>query len=85
MRPYWITITRHPRPTPLNLGAGITANSVSDARLLFEAAFGAQFQIEAINPIEDMRNIEQKHVAPNMGNWSKRGIWFPLGYDQVAI
>lgn len=84
MKPYWIKIERQSGPKLLSLGAGITAYSEADARLLFEAAFGSGVRISEVQPIADMREIEQNHVAPNMGNWFNRGIWFPLGYEQIS-
>jgi hypothetical protein len=84
MTPYWITVERVPYPTPINLGVGITARSEADAVALSEAAFGSMAVIDKIKPITDFRDIEQNHVAPNMGDWSKRGIWFPLGYDHIS-
>ncbi len=86
MQPYWITIIKQAEPAMygLQLGAGVTAISESDARKLFEAAFGTAYQIAQIHPITDMREIEQNHVRPNMGNWFMRGIWFPLGFDHLG-
>jgi|HubBroStandDraft_6_1064221.scaffolds.fasta_scaffold519703_2 hypothetical protein len=84
MRPYWIKPERSPEPTNLNLGVGITAHSEADARQLFEMAFGQSRQIASIEPIADMSELDQGHVVPNMGNWLRRGIWFPLGYDQIS-
>jgi hypothetical protein len=83
MQPFWITIQPYHEPTPLNLGAGITAHSEDDARALFISAFGMEVKIRSVEPIADMRLLEQRHVAPNMGNFLKRGVWFPLGYDQM--
>ena len=33
---------------------------------------------------EDMRNIDQNHVAPNMEDWLRRGIWYPRGYTYIS-
>jgi hypothetical protein len=79
MQPYWIKIDA-PRPS---LGVGITAISEDDARALFRLAW-PEDRIASIAPIRDMRDIEQNHVAPNMGNWFKRGIWYPMGHDQIS-
>lgn len=77
MTPYWVSIER-------GLGVGITAHSEEDARALFDAAFANSYIFVAIKAIKDMRDIEQNHVAPNMGNWFRRGIWYPLGFDQIS-
>ena len=84
MKPYWITVEPQSRPTLLSLGAGITAISEADAKALFQVAFGPDFQITKVEPIADMRDLEQNHVVPNMGNWFKRGVWYPLGYEHTS-
>jgi hypothetical protein len=77
MKPYWIKIAG-------KLGVGITAYSADDAQLIFFQAFGDAREIESIEQIADMRDIEPNHVAPNMGNWFRRGVWFPIGYEQIS-
>jgi hypothetical protein len=77
MQPYWIRIDK------CGLGVGITAISEEDARALFHKAWPKDC-IASLAPINDMRDIEQNHVAPNMGNWFMRGIWFPMGYSEIS-
>jgi hypothetical protein len=84
MRPYWIKVQRQREPTFLNLGAGVTARSETDAKEIFRSAFGSSFVIESALPVTDIRELDQNHVVLNMGNWLRRGVWFPLGYDQIA-
>jgi hypothetical protein len=60
---------------------GVTAYSEVDAREIVRAIFDRP--IVKVEVISDMRDIEQNHVAPNMGNHFKRGIWFPLGYETL--
>jgi hypothetical protein len=74
MRPYWIKTDR-----PMSLGIGVTAQSEEDAIGLFREAFPTHTAL-GITVIQDMREIDQKHVAPNAGDWLRRGIWFPLGH-----
>jgi hypothetical protein len=50
----------------------------------FDAAFGASKKFVDIEAITDMRQLDQNHVVPNMGNWFERGVWFPLGYRPNA-
>ena len=76
MHPYWIN-------TPGSLGVGITAYSKADALHQFVLAFGKEAQHGAPTPITDLADLDQDHVIPNMGNHLKRGVWFPLGLDQV--
>ena len=78
MKPYWIKISQG------GLSVGITARSAEDARTLFDLAFGASYVFVNIEPIADMRDLDQNHVVPNMGNWFRRGIWYPLGYAQIS-
>jgi len=77
MRPYWIEI-------PGRLGVGIAARSRADALALFAVAFGSEHQAGEVRWIKDMNELDQGHVAPNMGNWFKRGVWYPLGYEHVS-
>jgi len=76
LRPYWITLTGA-KPLGAGLGVGVTAQSEADAKIIFERAFGTEYVIAGIAPVEDLRNIEQNHVMPNMGNALQHGIWFP--------
>jgi hypothetical protein len=75
--PYWIECVDAP-------GVGITARSEADALALFEAAFGDERRPVATKPIQDASELDQGHVVPNMGNWLKRGVWYPRGYENVA-
>jgi hypothetical protein len=77
MQPYWIKIEQQPVPTFLNLGVGITARNEADARQLFVREFGNEYIIESISRVERVDQLEQNHVAPNIGNMLVRGIWFP--------
>jgi hypothetical protein len=78
-RPYWITTD-----PPIGLGVGVTAYSEDDAQFLFGSAWPSVHKILRIQAIEDMRNIDQNHVAPNMEDWVRRGIWFPKGYTHIS-
>jgi len=51
---------------------------------LFEAAFGGQRLASQVKPVRDASELDQGHVVPNMGNWLRRGVWYPLGYEKVA-
>lgn len=81
MRPFWITFERQQSSTFFNLGVGITANSEEDARQILSATIEDAPPIANVATIKDMRDLDQGHVAPNMGNWFRRGVWFPLGYE----
>ncbi len=75
--PYWIECEDAP-------GVGITARSEADALDLLNAAFGGERRAREVKPIHDASELDQGHVVPNMGNWLRRGVWYPLGYENVA-
>ena len=83
MQSYWLTFESVPQPTALNIGAGVTARSDSDARRIANAAF-AGGTIATVVVVEDAASLDERHVIPNMGNILIRGVWFPLGYEGVA-
>lgn len=68
----------------MNIGAGVTAHSEDDARHLATAAF-PQARVSTIAVVEDLGSLDKGHVAPNMGSALSRGIWFPLGFEAVAL
>jgi hypothetical protein len=79
MKPYWITFEAPPLVV-LNLGMGITAQNEADAIMLARSAV-ADIAIREIREVNDVAELDQGHVIPNMSNMLKRGIWFPLGYE----
>lgn len=74
LRRFWFPLDGH-------LGVGVTAASLEEAATLAEEArretwpdagpFGAPVQDV------DVRNLDQKHVAPNIGFVAMRGVWYP--------
>lgn len=83
MNPYWAKFQPPGGPSNLNLGVGVTARSEEDARRLLERAF-PEAQLVNLTVVSDASELDQKHVVPNMGNLLARGIWFPVGFEQVA-
>jgi hypothetical protein len=77
LAPYWIDCDDAP-------GVGITAQSEADALALLEKAFGNQRHPRRVTHVHDVTELDQDHVVPNMGNWLRRGVWYPLGYEDVA-
>ena len=80
---YWFTFAPTARPTPLNLGCGVTAYTYEDAlTLLQERVFpGSQMpSIASAQTDPDVSTLDKRHVLPNMGSTFERGIWFPLGF-----
>ncbi|MBC7985076.1 MAG: hypothetical protein H7X93_00160 [Sphingomonadaceae bacterium] len=75
MQSYWIDVEG-------SLGVGITACSETDALEIFEAAFGLPATRASL--VRSADELDQGHVIPNMGNWLKRGIWFPRGHEHIS-
>lgn len=77
LMPYWIEC--HDAS-----GVGITAQSEADALMVFENAFGNERQPQSVARVHNATELDQNHVVPNMGNWLKRGVWYPRGFEDVA-
>jgi hypothetical protein len=88
-RKYWFKFDlsmKDPHPIGTLMGCGVTASSKEEAlELLTERVFRYQPMPSIKKCIEDveMSELDTKHVLPNIGDSSQRGIWFPLGYDAV--
>ena len=81
---YWVSFERLERPIPLNLGCGVTAYDRDDAiGLIRKLIFGncAMPRISRITDDVELQDLNQGHVAPNVGDASVRGIWFPQGFN----
>ncbi len=83
MKPYWVLFERRSAPTFLNLGVGVTAISEDDARRMVALAF-PEGRVASLTVIQDVAILDQGHVLPNMGNILIRGVWFPVGFEQIA-
>ena len=77
---YWFKFDltmQDPHPLGILLGCGLTAWQVEDARrLLSERVFGAQRLPKVVSVLEDVdiASLDQRHVLPNMGDPSRRGV-----------
>ncbi len=76
MERYWANTKQLPRPSPLNVGIGVTAHSEADARTLIAEHFG-EIEIVGMMIVSDLGALDQKHVRPNMADHMVRGVWFP--------
>jgi hypothetical protein len=77
-------LPREPHPPGVLIGCGVTAFDQEDAiRMLKERVFTAHPlpEIKTMIPDVDISKLDQGHVRPNMGDPSRRGVWFPLGYS----
>jgi hypothetical protein len=81
---YWFRLEPFGFPSPLNIGCGITAYSIEDAKSILSDRVlksDASLKIAGVIVNVDVSNIDNKHVSANMGTPHCRGVWFPLGYD----
>lgn len=78
---YWFTFEKSADPSPLNMGCGITAFDLQDAKNLLKKMVFPMFGNRSIASfIEDVdaSTLEQNHVRNNMGSPVVRGVWFPF-------
>ncbi|AXI04233.1 hypothetical protein HYN46_16155 [Aquirhabdus parva] len=78
---FWFTLDRSLSPSVLNLGCGISAYSLDDAKhILAEQVFNIFGVRDILDVIEDVdvSTLEENHVRSNMGIPTIRGVWFPL-------
>jgi hypothetical protein len=86
LRRYWFTLENLGRPSPLNVGCGVTAYDYDDAiSLIGQRVFAGRELPRIVECSEDIdvSTLDQKHVLPNIGLVTIRGIWFPRGYDEM--
>jgi len=80
LKRYWIKFEKFSYPTPLNLGCGITAFDVEDAKEILKTYPFQNGVLPSIVDIEeniDISTLDNKHILPNIGLVTDRGIWFP--------
>jgi hypothetical protein len=67
------------------MGCGVTAYDYDDAiNLLREHVFdGSEPDVLDFEENVDVSKLDHNHVVPNMGSVVVRGVWFPLGYDEI--
>ncbi|HEY8830972.1 MAG TPA: hypothetical protein VIM21_00555 [Gemmatimonadaceae bacterium] len=74
LRRFWFPLDGH-------LGVGVTAATLDEATALAEQA-KRRFWPDA-RPLGtarqdiDVKNLDQKHVVPNIGPVGVRGVWYP--------
>jgi len=78
---YWFTFTKLSKPSPLNIGCGVTAWTYEDALEIMCERFGTEVNSRVAGHVEgiDVSTLDAGHVLPNMGVASNRGVRFPLG------
>jgi len=83
LRRFWFRFENSGKPSPLNLGCGVTACDYDDAlRILIDRVFRENPvpRIETVIEDVDVSTLDQKHVLPNMEAPNERGVWFPRGH-----
>lgn len=80
MEVVWITFEK-PR-SGLGLGVGVTGNDRADTEAIVQEIFGDQ-KVKEIKTIQSVEELEEDHVRMNMGNFLRRGVWYP-NYSGVA-
>jgi hypothetical protein len=86
LKRYWFQFQKFASPSPLTLGAGVTARSYDDAlALLKDRVFAGEDvpQIVSVDENIDVSKLDDRHVLPNIGSILRRGIWFPQGYEET--
>lgn len=90
LRRFWVRFERIAPPTFLNLGCGVTARDEADALALLEECLVGLSIVERLPRVDrvvegvSFEDLEQNHVAPNVGNMVARGVWFPALNDALA-
>lgn len=86
---YWFEFDRGSEPEHrvwVLIGCGVTANDEDDARQLLK---NRVFRVDGPAPIKrvieniDVSTLDPGHVLPNMHAPNLRGVWFPLGFEEV--
>lgn len=84
MHRFWFQFNADTRDLPLGLGygLGVTAASYDDAlRGITTSVFeGAAPPEHLVVTDVDVRNLDQRHVVPNMDDPTLPGVWYPRGY-----
>ena len=86
LRRYWFTFEKLGKPSALNLGCGVTAYDYDDAiSLLGQRVFVGRQLPEIVGYSEDVdvSGLDPKHVLPNIGVVTVRGIWFPKDIESM--
>lgn len=78
MEVYWIKPAGPGLPHGAAFGLGVTAIDRDDALALLREKIGP-CEIGSVRVIRSLDDLEENHVRKNMGNFLKRGIWYPIG------
>lgn len=84
---YWFEFNEaEDLPPSIRRGCGVTAIDYSDAtNIMSQKIFKDHNMPELKTCIEniDIGKLDQGHIIPNMLAPNRRGIWFPIGYQDL--
>lgn len=87
LKRFWFTFEESPYPSVLNIGCGVTAFNYADAVGLIRKYLSKGEDLPRIVECSEnvvVSDLDKKHVLPNIGVASNRGIWFPqTSIDEV--
>jgi hypothetical protein len=80
LRRFWIRLAGDEMPVGFQMGCGVTAYTRDDAFALllkvWPAKRGGPVIIDVSEDV-DLTTLDQRHVLPNIGDMTRRGVWFP--------
>ncbi|MGD9814272.1 MAG: hypothetical protein AB7Q23_00965 [Hyphomonadaceae bacterium] len=80
LRRFWIRLAGGEIPVGFRMGCGITAFTRDDALGLlltvWPALEGDPVIVDVTEDV-DLTTLDQNHVLPNVGDVTRRGVWFP--------
>jgi len=77
---FWFEFERSSTPAILNIGCGVTARDYNDALSFLKEHVFIGREIPTITRFVenvDISTLDERHVLPNLGIASVRGVWFP--------
>ncbi len=80
LRRYWFRFANTDLADGFRMGCGITAFTRDDAIGLLREFWPRENDVPIIADVSedvDLRALDQNHVTPNIGDVTRRGVWFP--------
>jgi hypothetical protein len=79
LRRFWIRLAGDEMPVGFRMGCGVTAYTRDDAFALLLKVWPATRGEPVIIDVseDDLTTLDQRHVLPNIGDVTRRGVWFP--------
>ncbi len=69
----------------VQLGCGVTAYNYEDAQNILKEKIFKDKEIPATKKVTeniDIRELDQRHIIPNMWTPNFRGIWYPMFFHE---